>query len=287
MTRLCDSHALIASKNEARYPLASGIPPLAEGELEAEHDVQDLLRDMDGLGIARGVLVQRNRYYGYDNSYICDALAVAPDRLRAMCAVDSRVPDCAIRARELLRKDGVIGLRLMEPAKAAPLDWLAGEYAQQVWRVAADEDAVMQFHVFPWVREAALEAVLPVVRDNPVRRIVIDNLSNIDAAAEGFGIDDHLRCLAEIERVHLRFTTLTLLKAKSGGVDAGELIKAMVDLVGPDRLQWGSDVVPPSMTYQQAVAAGMAAVASLATEHQDMILHRNAEAMAFRTTHFE
>ncbi len=283
MKRLCDSHALIATMDRQTYPLASDAAPPAPGEMEAERDVEKLLSAMDADGVNRAILVQRNRYYGHDNRYICDAIAHAPGRLRAICAADGRMADCATQMRHWLAQPGVAGLRFMEPERGAPFDWFAGDHARAAWKVAADAGAIVQIHFFPWARQQGIAILLSLLRDTPVQTVIVDNLSNIDlaAGAPGHGIDESLRRLAEHPAIMTRVTTMALHRCAESGVDAAEALAEVAGLFGTQRILWGTDILPPRLGYGDAVRLGIGALARIDAAGQAAIAGGNAEALFF------
>lgn len=280
---LIDSHALVAALGNTHWPLAPDAPPPSPAEQAGERTTTALLDDMESSDVGRAVLVQRNRYYGYDNGYICDAFRAAPDRLRMVCAVDGLSPACATQAESWLSRDGTVGIRFMEPAKNAPLDWLGSAHARAAWAVAATRGAIVQVHLFPWARSAAIPVLLELIAQFPDLDVVIDNLSNIDLAtgAPLFGMDDGFSALADCGRVHMRVTTLGLHRAQVAGVDLATAMTALAQRLGPERLLWGTDIIPAGMDYAGAVALALQSTSTLAEGDRARILHDNAARLFF------
>lgn len=274
---ILDCHALVVSPDFARYPLSADTPPPALGEFEACVDVPALWDALTHHGISGGVLVQRNRFYGYDNRLICD-LARSSPALRALCSVDVRRDDCAALATRLIEKDGAFGLRFMEPEKGANLAWIAGEHARAAWQVAADLGAVIDVHVFPWNRIDALAALQTLIETFPDVPVLLDNLGNgpIAADVEDFGIDDLLRRLADHRNLALKFSDMTLSRIESAGLNASSWLERFAQLMGADRLAWGSDVLPAGRSLAAASRRALAATASLSEADQHAVLHHTA-----------
>lgn len=283
MPDLIDSHALVAAPGDARYPMAAGIAPVSEAEQAGEWTGARLLDEMAGAGIARAVLVQRNRYYGYDNRYVTDLAASAPDRLRAVCAVDGRSAEAPREAERLLARPAVAGIRFMEPGKDAPLDWLSGPHARDAWRVAAETGKVMQVHLFPWARGAAIPQLLDMAAQCAPHCLVLDGLTNIDLAAgpPDFGIDDLFAALAEIPQAVTRVTAMALARCEAAGGDTAAALAAVVDLFSADRVLWGSDIRPPGLTYPAIADLAVLAVAPLDAAERAAILGGNAARIFF------
>lgn len=286
MPETIDSHALVSALGDERYPLGAGIAPITEAERTAEWTDERLLGEMAAAGIARAVLVQRNRFYGFDNSYVLALAAQFPRYFRAVCAVDGRTPDAAREAARLLTEPGVAGIRFMEPAKEAPLDWLCGPHAQETWRMAAEAGKVMQVHLFPWARREAIPRLLDMAGRCPPHCLVLDGLTNIDLAAgpPDFGIDALLTELASTPGAVTRVTAMALARCATAGVDTGAALAAVIDRFGPDRVLWGSDIRPAGMSYPALTGLFIAATESLAPAARDAVLGGNAARIFFGET---
>ena len=94
----CHTHVF-----ESRYPL---IPD--RGYTPPDSTLADMLDMHARIGIERVVFVQPS-VYGTDNSAILDAMAVIPDRARAVVAIDLSLSDAALGELDRL---GVRGVRL-------------------------------------------------------------------------------------------------------------------------------------------------------------------------------
>ena len=269
-----DSHALVISRDSARYPLAPLGPVLAPGELDALPEAPQLLAWLAALGLEGAILVQRTRAYGFDNSYICDQAAQQPLRLRAVCAIDARDPRCAEQVAYWLGRRGGCGIRLMEPVKGADLSWLGADADLSVWRAASDLDVPVAVHFFPWNRAAGLDALARVLRELPRLTVVLDGMSGIavEAGPPGFGSDDRLRRLAQFERVCVKLTNITLGRT----TEAGELARCAIRLFGAERVMWGSDLVSASESYSGALERAREAAASLTAYERDCLLGATA-----------
>lgn len=280
---LLDSHALATSRDRSAYPLAADVEPPSPAECAAERDCEEILGDLAKLGSGRAVLVQRNRYYGYDNSYVREMAGSLPDRLRAVCALNTLDPVCGAHAQALLGRPGVAGVRLMEPSRQADLAWLDGEASEGLWSCVADRGALAQVHFFPWSRQEGITRLCAMLDRYPLAVLVMDNLTNIDLTdpAGTFGIDDVLARLVEHACVHMRFTSLALFKCAGAGIDTGDVISRLVGLCGADRLLWGSDIMPPGMEYRAAAQLGVHATRKLQPHARDALLHGNAGRLFF------
>jgi len=270
-----DTHALIASRDFAAFPLAPGVDPKELADAPLSENVADLL---DGAELSGAVLVQRGRHYGFDNRLIC-AVAASDPRVRAIGAVDGRDAACGAEARKMLGLPGVVGLRLMEPEKGANLAWLSGPGALDAWRAVADHGAVMDVHAFPWNRAAVLAALQALLKDFSDLQLVLDNCSNI-ALEDGppdYGIDHALARIAECDRVTLKVSAMSFTRLRKAGLDVSEALAALVARFGAEKLCWGSDVLATGATLEPAVQEARNAVATLPRAQAEAVLAGNAQ----------
>src|SRR5690606_18679686 len=90
-------------------------------------------------GVDRACLVQRATLYGYDNSYVLDAVARYPQRFRPVAVLDAQDPAAPETLGRLVRDQGLAGLRIVAPKLAErDVDWLASDQALALWAAAAD-----------------------------------------------------------------------------------------------------------------------------------------------------
>src|SRR5436305_12279812 len=100
---------------------------------------ETMLREMDETGVEKSVLVQAATCYGYDNSYVADAIAAHPDRLGGVCTIDAVAPD-APQTLEHWVSRGFCGVRLFVSGTTLPgqATWFSEERAYPFWSKAAD-----------------------------------------------------------------------------------------------------------------------------------------------------
>jgi predicted TIM-barrel fold metal-dependent hydrolase len=273
---IIDCHSLVATQDVARYPIAEGVPLLEPNELDQFTQAETLER-LVGVELAAAVLVQRGRFYGYDNALICD-LAAAHPALRALCSVDTLSASCAENALSLLSRKNVNGLRFMEPQKGADVAWLAGSHAHGAWKALSQSGAIAYVHFFPWNRAAGLEALVGLLKEYRDIPVVVDNLAacGIEQGAPDYGLDAALVKLLDDERVILKFSAMTFERAAKAQLDPSALLARYIALVGSRRLIWGSDVIPPGTTLAAANEEAQAVLSGLGGKTRQALLHDNA-----------
>lgn len=184
------------------------------------------LSELDAHGVAAGVLVQPS-FLGTDNSFMLDALATAPTRLRGIAVV---APDAADAELDALAAAGVVGIRYNLIGEDA------GKLAQPAWRALSARAAARSWQIEVHIEGRDLPAVLDLLLPlgTPV---VVDHFGRPDPA---LGHDDpgFRRLLAAGERGHVY---VKISGAYRCGGNAGGYARALLDTIGPGRLLWGSD----------------------------------------------
>jgi len=270
-----DSHAHVISGNVRDFPPVAGADSTVVAKLATPFTAETLLAAMDRQGVGKALLVQRGQVYGYDNRYVIAAAATSGGRLKAVCGIDATDPDCGGQVRDL-HAQGAAGVRLMAPMGERGFEWLDGAQADGFWRASADLGVPVCVHFFPWNRDEGMQRLGHLLDRYSIADLVIDHLANGPiASAEACGIDDLLRRLSERRNVALKFTAIPLNDLMDRGIDAGAVVGAYLELFGPDRLLWGSDVTQSRGEYGDLVASGRAAIAFLPAAVQDALLRAN------------
>ncbi|WP_459161948.1 amidohydrolase family protein [Pseudonocardia bannensis] len=206
-----------------------------------EAPAADFLAHLDGLGLARGVIVNPS-VYGDDHTVLLDALRAHPDRLRGVAVVGTDVGEARLRE---LHESGVRACRVQ--------DRFAGGADIRELPALLDRIGPLGWHVEVWTdpREH-----LGLLRDAARRgRIVLDHLGQIPAPAPG-DADPAVPVLRELLAAGDCWVTLSgayrLSPGEPEAVAARALhqrVRAVLD-TAPDRVVWGTDwpyVAPPTV----------------------------------------
>jgi len=199
--------------------------------------LDDYLAQLDAHGISHGVLVQPS-FLGSDCSYMLDALAQAPERLRGIAVIE---PGCSQAYLDHLHEAGVVGIRLnLIGVPDLPLE-------QTVWQQTLAQVAALGWQVEIHAEAYRLAAtVAPLLRHR--LNVVIDHFGRPDPHRD---LDDaslhDLYQLADTGRVWVKLSGA--YRNASPGPDAAERIAARAQALlsrlkacfGLERLMWGSD----------------------------------------------
>ncbi len=221
----CDTHAHVFGP-ESRYPYSGG-----RGYTPPDASLADWLALHETLGVTRGVLTQPS-VYGVDNQAILDAVALHPDRLRAVVAVNGGISDAELKR---LDAEGARGIRINLADKGGmPFDSI-DEVAQFARRLEP-----LGWHVELLVHVDEMD--MGAFRDFPVD-VVIGHYGYMPAAK---GPDDPgfraMLALMEGGRAWVKMTAPYRITDREALPfdDVEPLARALV-AARPDRLIWGSD----------------------------------------------
>ena len=95
-------------------------------------------RAMDDAGVAKAAIVHSSTAYGYDNSYVADAVAAVPSRFTGVYSIDVLAPD-AVKTFDYWLGRGCTGMRLFTTGSTMPgqATWFADPKTYPFWEHAA------------------------------------------------------------------------------------------------------------------------------------------------------
>jgi predicted TIM-barrel fold metal-dependent hydrolase len=267
MTRV-DAHLHVWRAAGAETPgVATIVPPQEDVPLESALDT------LTQHGVDRAVLVQPV-FRGEDNSYVAECARSDSARLAAVCVVDPRVPGAEQRLEHWVGQ-GCRGLRL-RPRIAAEAEIFGDPATFPLWEAARRLHVVVS--VLADTRHAAAIGAL-AERFGDVS-IVIDHLAHPDPVA---GVRDpgfqQLLGLARHPRVLVKMSgCYHFSREPFPFADCHELIRAVYEHFGPERLVWGSDFphVLRRSGYASALELPEMALGAWPTEEREMVMGGNA-----------
>jgi L-fuconolactonase len=212
-------------------PTATTVSPVSDVPVEL------LSEYMEEHGVGRAVLVQP-LYPGEDNSYVADCAAAAPDRFAAVCVVDPRSPGAAERLQYWVQERGCRGLRLRPkfPPEAA---CFGHPDTFPLWERLAGLGAVVNLLCGP----EHFSTAGSLARRFPSVPIAIDHMGHPDPAGgtEAPAFQD-LLALADFPNVYVKVSGQYYYSKRPYPFDdCRDLVRAVYDRFGAQRLIWGSD----------------------------------------------
>ncbi len=272
-----DAHVHIWTDDFKKYPLAPGFKPQDMAPRVFTYD--DILHYAKPNGVNRVVLVQMS-YYGFDNSYMLDAIRRLPKVFRGIAIVDWNSGDVEAKMQELAQH-GVRGFRIVPPNVPAET-CLQGEGLDRMFRCGAKENLAMCLLISP----PAFPAVRKRCENFPDTPIVIDHFGHVGLPGPIVEQDMQALCaLARYARVKVKVSAFYAAgNRKPPHLDVAPLVKRVYEAFGPERLMWGSDC--PYQVQKETYADGISLVRDrlefLSPADKEWILSRTAQETFFR-----
>lgn len=179
-------------------------------------------------GITHGVLVQPS-FFGADNSELLAALASDPRHLRGVAAVHPLFDDTSLRR---MHAAGVRAIRLNLRGIG---DW--GQYAKPSWGALFALVHSLGWRVEVFVDPGHAPDVVPILAAIPIP-VVFDHFAV--PGTDEFAIDATFRAVEKLAATRPVWCKLSAPYRLQGG-DPQAFASRWLDIVGPERLVWGSD----------------------------------------------
>ncbi len=216
---------------------------------------EEVLAAMDAVGVDGALLTSAYGAYGFDSGYVVDVHRAHPDRFAIVTPVDPRREDVADVIAEWANAPGAVGIRLIVPAPARPVD---DPGVRRVMHAAAR-------HGIPVCVPCPgrLPMMGPMAAEYPDTQIVVDHLGLAQppwpsAPPEPWAGLESLLALARHPNVAVKVTGVpTLSREPFPFSDLWGPLGRVFEAFGFDRCMWGSDWTRAVevVTYGDAVAA--------------------------------
>jgi len=272
-----DVHPHVISTDVARYPREPLGGSQSDWSRERPVSAEAMLAAMDEAGVARSALVQAATCYGYDNSYLADAVAAHAQRFAGVFSVDVFRPDAAERIGHWMKK-GLAGLRIFiaghtMASKDARLD---DPRAFPAWQLASD----LGMTVSVQLRAAGLSQLEAVIARFPRARIVLDHMARpLIEDGPPYAQAASLFALSRHPNLILKLTTHNLLEARKGKATPESFFPRVVAEFGAQRIAWGSNYPASEGTLAGLLAGARSALAPLAETDRGWIFSRTAASL--------
>jgi L-fuconolactonase len=276
-TRLIDIHPHIISPDAKRYPIAPLGGKRSEWSITRPVDFAGLVAQMEAAGIQKAAIVHSSTTYGYDNSYLADAITGHGDRFTGVFSVDIRAADATTQIRHWVGR-GLTGLRLFAAGSTvkAGQEWIADPATYPSWSCCEE----MRLPVAISMRQEGLPHLFDILARFPRVRIVIDHLL-LSPIEDGPPYRDSagLFSLAKYTNVFLKITTNNIRRCRAGLATPESFFGKLVDAFGASRLAWGSNFPNEKGTLVEQVQEARTALSFLPQAAQDGIFSVTAMAL--------
>jgi predicted TIM-barrel fold metal-dependent hydrolase len=277
MASIVDIHPHVIATDTARYPLNPLGGTQSAWSRERPTTYAMLVAAMDEAGVDRAAIVQASTAYGYDNSYVAEAVAAYPKRFTGVFSVDVLAPDAGAKMRHWMQR-GLTGLRLFTTGSTMPgqATWFSDPRTYPAWEHAAEIGLPVCMQMtpegFPQLRE--------LMRRFPKVRIILDHLARPQLLdGPPYAADRDFFAFAENPNVYLKVTPLNYMPATWGKATPESFFGKLVAEFGARRIAWGSNFPATAVTLKDNLAQARKALASLGAADQEWIFGRTAQAL--------
>jgi predicted TIM-barrel fold metal-dependent hydrolase len=246
-----DAHVHVWTPDTERFPLAPGFKK--ENMKPATFTPEELFKHCKPAGVGRINLIQMS-FYGFDNSYMLDAIARYPDVFVGTAVIDPHGKDPEREMTELAKK-GVRAFRIHPRLSQEPAEkWLRPEGYKKMFAAGARNNQAMAALIDP----DGLPELDRMCKDYPETPVILDHLARIGADGVIREADvDRLCAMAKHKNVMVKVGAFYALGKKQAPYDdLAPLIKRVVTAFGAQRCMWESDgpfQVQGDHTYQASI----------------------------------
>jgi predicted TIM-barrel fold metal-dependent hydrolase len=275
--RVVDIHPHIISTDTAKYPRdpLGGTPSVWSKDRPTS--TEQLLKAMDEAGVAKAAIVQASTCYGFDNSYVADAVAQHPDRFTGVFSVDMLSPDAPQKIRYWVDRK-LTGLRLFTAGSTmqGQAGWLADPRTFAGWETAVE----CGIPVCVQMRTAGMPQLQVLLDRFPRARIVIDHFLNMSLEdGPPYREADPLFHLVKYPNVALKFTPVIVNQARKGRATPESFFPRVISEFGASRIAWGSNFPTNAGTLRELLESCRSALAGMSAADQEWIFHKTAETL--------
>ena len=231
---------------------------------------QELLREMDGAGVARCVLVPPT-WEADRNDTSLEAARLHPDRFAVMGKIKLTAPESRALMATWKSQPHMLGIRLVFNSGRSK-EWLVDGTADWFWAVAERYDVpVMAF------APHAVAKLGAIAERHPGLRLIIDHLG-LSSALRGKtlepGVDEVIK-LARLPNLAAKVSALPCYVEEPYPFPTlHPIVRRVVDAFGPRRCFWGTDLSHLTCPYKQCVTLFTEEMKSLSSAELEWIMGR-------------
>jgi L-fuconolactonase len=229
---------------------------------------------MDDAGVDKAAIVHSSTAYGYDNSYVADAVKAVPSRFTGVYSIDVMAPD-AVKTFDYWLGRGCTGMRLFTTGSTLPdqATWFADPQTYPFWEHAAAKN----IPVCVQMKQQGIPLLRQVMDKFPKVTIILDHLSRtpVEDGPPYAGASDFL-ALAKYKQVYLKITPINVTPKSWGKGTPETFFGKIIDTFGADRIGWGSNFPNSVGTLKEILTAAQKAFSFAKSSDQDWIFGKTA-----------
>ena len=269
-----DIHPHIVSPDTERYPLAPLGGTQSTWSSERPTTYETLLKAMDDAGVDKAAIVHSSTAYGYDNSYVADAVAAVPQRFTGVYSIDVLVPD-AVQKFDYWLGRGCTGMRLFTTGSTLPdqSTWFADPKTYPFWEHAAAKN----IPVCVQMKQEGIPLLRQVMDKFPKVTMILDHLSRTPYAdGPPYAGAAEFLALAKYKQVYLKITPINVTPKSWGNGAPETFFGKFIDAFGASRIAWGSNFPNSVGTLPEILGAARKAFSFAKASDQDWIFGNTA-----------
>jgi len=277
MSDVIDIHPHIVSPDTQRYPLAPLGGKQSAWSSERPTTYEMLLQAMDEAGIAKAAIVHSSTAYGYDNSYVADAVAAVPTRFTGAYSIDVMAPD-AVETFDHWLSRGCSGMRLFTTGSTLPdqATWFADPKTFPFWEHAAAKN----IPVCMQMKQEGIPLLREILDKFPKVVMILDHLSRAPFAdGSPYSQAADFLALARYEQVYLKVTPINVTPKSWGKGTPETFFGKVIDTFGASRIAWGSNFPNSVGTLSEILGAARKAFSFAKESDQDWIFGKTAQTL--------
>ena len=265
---IIDSQVHIWAPETAEKPYAKENASPPHRAMALGHD--ELLREMDGAGVSRCILVPPT-WEADRNDTSLEAARLHPDRFRVMGKLALTNPNGAALMATWNQQPHMLGIRMTFNAGRAR-QWIEDGTADWFW------DAAEKYNVAAMAFAPNSVAKLGEVAErHPGLRLIIDHMG-LSSALRGKSLEPavaNVVKLARLKNVAVKVSALPCYVDEPYPFPTLQpLVRSVVDAFGPERCFWGTDLSHSPCPYKQVVTLFTEEMKSLTTNELEWIMGR-------------
>ena len=272
-----DIHPHIVSPDTERYPLAPLGGTQSSWSSERPTTYEMLLKEMDAAGVDKAAIVHSSTAYGYDNSYVADAVAAVPSRFTGVYSIDVLAPD-AVKTFDAWLMRGCSGMRLFTTGSTLPdqAKWFVDPKTHPFWEHAAAKNSPVCMQM----KAEGIPLLRQIMDRFPKVTIILDHLARAPFAdGPPYAAAAELFDLAKYQQLYLKVTPINVTPKSWGKATPASLFGKVIDTFGAARIGWGSNFPNSLGTLSEILGAARKAFSFAKESDQDWIFGKTAQVL--------
>ena len=277
MSSIIDIHPHIVSPDTKKYPLDPLGGTQSTWSTERPTTYHQLLAAMNEAGVAKAAIVHSSTAYGYDNSYVADAVEAVPERFTGVYSIDVLASD-AVKTFDYWLGRGCTGMRLFTTGSTLPnqATFFVDPKADPFWEHAQAKN----IPVCMQMKQEGIPLLRQVMDRFPKITMILDHLSRAPFEdGPPYANAQALFDLAKYKQVYLKVTPINVTPKSWGNGAPETFFGKVVETFGAERIAWGSNFPNSVGTMKEILTAAQKAFSFAKASDQDWIFGKTAQGL--------